>query len=302
MARTARGLAGIQYCGIPGASKDCKDAVLRLLQFGDHISHARILTHDNAHCLLLTVDGTDLVGIKSGFASGYGGEGPSAFSYVLALLYAHSVDIEEYQVSEELIERLDRSALTVSDSKMLNAAKPVRPNRWADYISEDDWEKGENRMLWSRFKPVIPFAIIDSRIVDLALKFDEQPDDCLLTGYRRLEDNVRDRTEVEEHGAKLFSQVFLSDPPKLTWGEIDRAEHAGRASLFTGTFMAYRNPRAHREPHKYSSELGEFLLLNHLFLLERDAVDQSGNPRQPEDPIETLLKEASSAKWKRRRK
>jgi hypothetical protein len=242
--------AGIQYSGIPGVSRDCKDAVLRLLQFGDRISLARILTHETTHGFLLTVNDVDLVGIKSGFASGYGGEGPSAFSYVLALLYAHSVDIDEYQVSEELIERLDRSALTVSDMEMLNAAKPVRPNRWADYISEDDWEKGEKRMLWSRFKPIIPFAIIDSRIVDLALKFDEQPDDCLLTGYRRLEDNIRDRTGVEEHGAKLFSQVFLSDPPKLTWGEIDRSEHAGRASLFTGTFMAYRNPRAHREPHK----------------------------------------------------
>jgi len=302
MIRKTGVFAGIQYGGIAGGSKECQDAIVRLLQFGDRVSLARVLTNKNTHCLLLTVNEVDLVGIKSGFASGYGGGGPHAFSYVLALLHAHSAEIEEYQVDEDVIERLDRSALTVSDIDRLDSAKPVRPNRWAEYVFEDDWERGENGMLWGEFKPVIPFAIIDSRIIDLALEFDKQPDDCLLKGYRRLEDNIRKRTDIEEHGVKLFSHVFLSEPPKLTWNEIDKSEHTGRASLFTGAFMAYRNPRAHREPHKYSSELAEFLILNHLFLLEKDAIDQDGKPWQPEDPMEALLKEASSTKWRRPRK
>jgi hypothetical protein len=305
MSTTTRGLAGIQYVGIAGSSRDCEDAVIRLIQCGDRVTLARILTHAGYHCLLLSVDSGDLVAVKSGFASGYSGTGAHAFSFVLALLYAHGVDIEEHEVDEAVLSRVDMSALTSTDISRLDKAKPKRPKHWADYVFKDDFESIRAGTLWHRFKAVIPFAIVDARIKDLALKFDEQPDDCLLKGYRRLEDYVRDRTGIEEHGYKLFSDVFLSKPPKLTWTDIDRGEHTGRASLFTGAFMAYRNPRAHREPREHSSELTEFLLLNHLFLLEREAVDQEGKPRRPADPWEALRKEAeaidSGSKWKRPR-
>jgi hypothetical protein len=72
--------AMIEYAGVPGASKECQDAVIRLIQFGDRITRARILTYEREHCLLLTVNVGDLVAVKSGFASGYGGEGPRSFS------------------------------------------------------------------------------------------------------------------------------------------------------------------------------------------------------------------------------
>lgn len=69
--------AGIEYSGIAGSSKECQDAVVRLLQFDDRITRVRILSSpENMHCLLLTINTGDLVAIKSGFASGYGGEGP----------------------------------------------------------------------------------------------------------------------------------------------------------------------------------------------------------------------------------
>jgi hypothetical protein len=71
--------AGIEYVGQPGVSKDCQDAVLRLLQYGDRVTQARILSSSRDHSLLLTVNG-DLVAVKSGFASGYLGEGPRTFS------------------------------------------------------------------------------------------------------------------------------------------------------------------------------------------------------------------------------
>ena len=47
---------------------------------------------------------------------------------------------------------------------------------------------------------VVPFAIVDGRLVDLALSFWEEPDHRLVTGYRRLEDIVRERTGLQEHG------------------------------------------------------------------------------------------------------
>jgi hypothetical protein len=87
--------AAIEYAGIAGISKDCQDAVLRFIQFGDRITHSRILSSSRDHCLLLTINLGDVVAVKSGFASGYGGEGPRRFSYVLQVLESHGADIDE---------------------------------------------------------------------------------------------------------------------------------------------------------------------------------------------------------------
>ncbi|MFN2455469.1 MAG: TIGR02391 family protein [Pyrinomonadaceae bacterium] len=269
-------LAGIQYFGLPGISGACQDAVMRLLQYGDQITHVRILSYSGEHCLLLTVNVGDLIAVKSGFGSGYIGEGSHAFSYVLQLLDAHQAEIEEYDVTPDVIERLDSSSLTISDLENLNAASSIRPIRWHDYVFEKHWERGNCGTLWQEFPPLVPFAIIDSRIIDLAISLWEAPDDRLLTGYRRLEDVVRKRTGIDAHGAKLFSQAFLGPTAKLGWKDLDVSENAGRASLFTGVFMAYRNPRAHREMRGYANDqLTEFLLLNHLYFLEKNSIDRN---------------------------
>ncbi len=265
-------LAGIEYVGLSGISKECQDAVLRLLQFGDRITNVRILSSSNEHCLLLTINGGDRVAVKSGFASGYSGEGPSTFSYVLQILHAHGAKIEEHVVAPDVIERVDSSSLTAADLNALDAAKPVRPNRWYQYIFEDHWDQARNGTLWQKFPLTIPFAVIDSRIIDLALSFWDGPDNKLLTGYRRLEDIVRERTAIDEHGTKLFSQAFAANGGKLAWKELSGGEHAGRTTLFTGAYLAYRNRRAHRESKDEAEHLlMEFLLLNHLYRLEKES-------------------------------
>jgi hypothetical protein len=266
-------LAGIEYAGIGGSTKDCQEAVLRLIQFGTCIQRVAILSASNDHCLLLTINEGDPVAIKSGFASGYGGGGPHGFSYVLQILESHGVEIEEYEVDAEFLDRLDRSALSNHDLELLEGAKPRRPSRWHDYIDEKHFEQSRSGTLWrDEFPPVMPFAAIDPRIMDLALVFWKNPDNSLLAGYRRLEDTVRERTGIAHHGTKLFSQAFNPDGA-LTWTDADSGERTGRMQLFTGTYAAHRNPRAHREPKDRSAALlNEFLLLNHLYVLERDSV------------------------------
>lgn len=267
-------LAGIEYVGMSGISKESQDGVIRLLQYGDLITSARILTCDDCHCLLLTINVGDIVAVKSGFGSGYLGEGPRTFSYVLEVLKAHGVEIEEYTVSPEVIERLDMSALTKADLDAIKEAKPVWPRRWYDYVIEGRRKTQESP--WRNFPLVIPFAVIDNRITDLALTFWENPDDRLLTGYRRLEDIVRERSGIDEHGAKLFSKALNPDDGKLTWKNVSDSERVGRMNLFTGAYMAYRNRRAHRESKDLSDELlKEFLLLNHLFSLEKESTEAS---------------------------
>jgi hypothetical protein len=267
--------AGIQYVGVAGVSKDCQDAVLRFIQFGTRITHARILSTGRDHCLLLTLETGDRVAVKSGFATGYGGEGPRRFSYVLQILDSHGAEIIEHDVAHPLLEKIDCSALTRSDLERVEDMPPVLPSRWYGYVSERDFKRAREGTLWrEEFPAVMPFALIDARIMDLALDFWNSPDNNLFVGYRRLEDIVRKRTEIEQHGTKLFSQAFNPGGGALTWADVDDGERAGRMQLFTGTYGAHRNRRAHRELPAHSEELlSEFLLLNHLYRLEKEAIE-----------------------------
>jgi hypothetical protein len=272
--RAINALAAIEYVGLPGISEESKQAIMRMVHYRDQIVQARILSHDRNHCFLLTVNVGDLVAIKSGFSSGYLGEGPRAFSYVLQLLDAHGVDIEEYDVSADVIERVDFSALRQRDLHAIDKARPIRPTRWYDYIIDERFERGDYARLWQEFNPVIPLAIVDARITDLAMRFYQAPDDCLGKGYRRLEDLVRTRINSEQHGAKLFQEAFLGEDAKLSWPRKTVAERAARCSLFISAYGAFRNPRAHRELESDSHEQTmEFLLLNHLYSLEQKAVE-----------------------------
>jgi hypothetical protein len=226
--------------------------------------------------LLLTTNSGDLVAIKTGFASGYNGEGPRRFSYVLAILDAYEIEIEEYDVKGSLLTRVDNSALEKSDLDVIKNTRPVRGARWRDYVYLEHEDPKQWDALWQEFPPAIPFGIIDSRIIDLAISFWENPDDKIFTGYRRLEDIVRERIGSKEHGAELFSRAFLGSPPQLGWKDIHNgSEQAGRANLFKDAYLAYRNPRGHREPkqgHQARQNLREFLLLNHLYTLEKEAI------------------------------
>jgi hypothetical protein len=124
---------------------------------------------------------------------------------------------------------------------------------------------------------VIPFAIIDSRLLDLARSFWDDPDDKLLKGYRRLEDIIRERTGLTEHGFRLLSKAFVGDTARLQWTGMNSGEKAGRGNLFSGAYGAHRNPRAHPElKSEHAEQLREFLLLNHLYHLEKEAEAQRG--------------------------
>lgn len=272
MRSSKRSPAGIEYHGLPGITQECIDAIVRLIQYRDDITKARILSCNQEHGFLLTINSGDVVAIKSGFGSGYLGEGSRGFSFVLSLLRAHGTEIEEYEIPHDMFGRLDNSCLSVGDVAKIDEMRPLRPGHWHDYIFEQDLKRTADGLLWQDFRPVMPLSIIDSRIADLAISFWSDPDGHLLSGYRRLEDIVRNRSGIKEHGVKLFSLAFLGNPPKLHWDVHDNSENIGRGQLFVGTYMAYRNRRAHSEPDARRDDyLNEFLLLNHLYLLEKAA-------------------------------
>jgi hypothetical protein len=266
-------LAGIEYVGRDGITKPCQDAILRLLQFGDKIEKIRILSCNGEHGFLITVSPNDLVAVKAGFGSGYKGEGSRRFSYIFSLLCAFDLDTktEEYEVKKGIMDRLSKSALTIGDLAEIQATRPIRPVRfYNDYLWEEHYKDKDEP--WKEFPPVIPYAIVDDRIRDLATSFWDDPDKKLLDGYRRLEDTLRNQTGLEEDGSKLFTKIFLDKKPLLTWKGVREGERVGRANLFVGAYQAYRNPRAHHEDkHHDHEQLSEFLLLNHLFKLQKEA-------------------------------
>ena len=65
---------------------------------------------------------------------------------------------------------------------------------------------------------------------------------------------------------------------KLTWKDAGDGERAGRMQLFKGSYLAYRNRRAHREPKGTAEKaLMEFLLLNRLYILEKESTEVSSS-------------------------
>lgn len=268
-------LAGIQYVGRPGISQSCYRALERYLQSGDNIREARILSSRNRHALLLSIEVDECVIVQAGFASGYVGEGPCALAKALHLLQTAEVPIEEVDVSHHLFERLEAGALLQTDLDHICEAAPVSPWRWPDYIYE--WRHliptiPTDASALSRMPLTMAWSLIDLRLSDLAQEFLDRPEEMLARGFRRLEEVLRQRTGLDEHGTKLLQRAFAGESSKLMWPGIDGGEQTGRAQLFTASFMAFRNPLVHREQSRETRDLlHQFLQLNLLFLLERQS-------------------------------
>lgn len=267
--------AGIQYLGESGITQTCKEAVIQLINAGEKIQDVKILTFEETyskfHALLLTLEYDIQIVIKGGFASGYNGEGPKGYAFVLNLLQKYTDSINEYIISKSIFERLSSSSLTVKDLDYINSINPVRPARW--YSSANLYKELESN-IFSEFPLTIPMALIDTRLIELALDFNINPDNAIMGAYRKLESIIRDRTGLHnESSVKLFAKAFQGDDSILCWENLDSGESKGRASLFTSVFMAYRNNRAHQEPrHNLSDDIREFMLVNQLFVLDSEAV------------------------------
>lgn len=80
-------LAAIRYLG-EGTLSSRLDSVRMLIQYGERIEKADVLTCDGSHALPLHIGRDRTIAVKAGFSSGYAGEGPRTFAEVLELLEA----------------------------------------------------------------------------------------------------------------------------------------------------------------------------------------------------------------------
>ncbi|MDD4854009.1 MAG: TIGR02391 family protein [Acinetobacter towneri] len=263
----------VEYLGDAGITLSCLQSLCKTLQTHSDLTTALLLTNDQVHAFLLKDDSGTYYVIRSGFTSGYSGEGPKGLAKALALLSKHRIETEEILIPTKLLNRLNNSSLNDQDIDFIYQQKIIRPIRLHDYIYPFENEVTQTTKSKCYYPLELPYSIIDDRIFDLALLFMQDPDSALIKAYKRLEDIVRTRTDIHEHSTRLFAQVFQGENALLTWDVPDSAEIKGRVNLFTGAYMAFRNARAHREKdenliHQYR----EFLLINELYLLEAEAI------------------------------
>lgn len=270
-------LAAIEYLGQPGNTASCIKAVARVLQDREVLSPVYLLTAGSRHAFLIRTFPDYPLAIKAGFASGYGGEGPRGLSRAITLFEQHQLEIEEYDIKESMLDRINQSCVLREDENWIRSARPCRPTRIESYLFDSEIRSGpEHPTLTRDYPSSLPLRLIDSRIMDLAVTFSDNPDTAIIRAFRRLEDTVRQRCGLNgESGSRLFTQAFLRDGSPLTWKVEDPAESKGRGQLFIGTYMAFRNARAHREVNfTWEEAAREFLLVNELFHLESKAVEQ----------------------------
>lgn len=111
-------------------------------------------------------------------------------------------------------------------------------------------------------------------LIDLALILPRDPDRAVFEAFRRLESQIKKRCELPlgVAGLDLFKKAFRGSGALLTWRDVSAGERDGRAQMFEAAFMAYRNPRAHREGVGGEARAyREFYVANELFQLEAEA-------------------------------
>jgi hypothetical protein len=127
------------------------------------------------------------------------------------------------------------------------------------------------------FPLVVPFGLVDERIVDLAVNLAERADSAVTHAFKRLESIFVERCgKPNGYGVRLFKEALKGPCSLLTWEGIGEQEAEGRAELFVAVYRGFRNRRAHKElDSKPAEALREFLLVNELFLLEAEAVERT---------------------------
>lgn len=290
----------MEILGSDGITQHCLKAMVRLLSFGEEIRKALLISHINpssncgSHAFILIDCFDNRFFIRSGFSSGYSGEGPAGLSKALSLLLHHGVEIDEIQVKKSVLEKLNAGGMDQASIEKILEVQPVRPTMFYDYIQ--DRHNREGQFLKDLYPVRIPLRLIDQKIIDLAINFEADPDIALLNGYRRLEDRIRKRTGLKEvSGSKLFAKAFNGNEPAMYWEDIDSGEATGRANLFTAIYMSYRNRRAHKEFNtSLAEDVREFLMLNELYVLESTSLDREGF--QFEMPNKGLQNDATSSR------
>lgn len=105
----------IDYLGEAGITEICLSSLYNLIQTHTDFNTALLLTSDQNHALLLKDSTENYYIVRSGFTSGYLGEGPKGLAKALTILRKHQIETEEVVIPAKLLYKLNKSFLTDQD-------------------------------------------------------------------------------------------------------------------------------------------------------------------------------------------
>lgn len=264
----------IQYLGTP-YTQDCLDAIGIILQTQTRIEKALLLSCNQAHAYLIKSHRNTYI-IRSGFSSGYSGEGPKGLASSLQLLLKHNIEVEEINISEKLMKKVNQTSLSDNDLEHILKTQYIRPIQIYEYIYTI-YKTIEYQDTNDRYYPTeLPYHLIDSRILDLALKFNDDPNRSIFNAFIRLENIIQNRINSDKHSSALFEYAFCSENPPLICKNGDKRASQATGRIFPNIYKAFRNEHAHNEVSKpLKTLIREFLLINELYILESEAIQRS---------------------------
>lgn len=169
----------IQYLGNDGITQYCLTAITDLLQTHSDFDAVILLSYEKQHAFIIKDHFEVFYAIRSGFTSGYSGEGPRGLATVLHGLEKHQMRVEEILVPQKIIQRLNQARLSDQDIDDIFSKPVIRPMRLADYTYPFRNQLGNLENIKQYYPLELPYAILDERLFDLALLFKSDPDSSI---------------------------------------------------------------------------------------------------------------------------
>lgn len=273
----------VQYMGMPGISEPCLLAVDAIVNSRRPPERASLVTYKGlprsggAEHLFLFWDWNEvpLTVVHSGFASGYGGEGPRTFSMALCMIRDKAIPIDELRVDEGLFNAIEERRPTQAMLDQLRLqGEPIEQWVWA-YVWDEHERMVEERTFWPMWhRPNLVFDFLDPELAERCqslypAKVEAAVREAFLVVETRLHDLIETSIEDGEAptGLALISQALRPDGGILTDESLRPSEREGLHHLFRGAFQYVRNPRAHRfVDEKDPQRAIEFIYLADLLL------------------------------------
>ena len=272
----------VQYLGQSGITASCLEGILLFIEgaerFGpeDRNNKAYLVTHGNQHLFILPSWYVGYTVIRSGFRSGYSGEGPCGFSLAITALSLYRHIIREIIVSHSTLEKINRGKLATQGIDKLIGSQSgnasVSRYVWPQH-SEIKSKQVLHELLTDYLREDLRFTV--SRLhEDLAKAIqpvlDAPIEDVLRRGFIFLENSIKELagvTNQQTSGVKLMEELFSKVDARISYS-CNPSEQKACRRLFQGAFGLFRNQTAHNLTTSIRSE-DQIRVLHFLDLLYR---------------------------------
>ena len=291
----------VQYMGMPGISEPCLLAVDTIVNSQRPPERASLVTYKElprsggAVHLFLFWDWNEvpLTVVHSGFASGYGGEGPRTFSMALCMIRDKAIPMNVLHVREDLFNAIEERRPTPEMLDQLGVqGEPIEQWIWS-YVWEEHERMVEERRFWPKWhQPNLVFDFLDPELAErCGTLYPANMQAAIQLAYLVVEERLRslisapDDYEDISTGNRLIVKALHHETGELTDRSLPRSEREGLFLMFKGAYMYVRNSRSHRFVDENDPQRAiEFIYLADLLLRCLPTARRAAEPQQSPTP------------------